>query len=502
MCRADYKGSGALPLFDPGNVMKNKFVIGICGGLLLFVVIALTPLLRGGAKAPLLNSGANGERPTPSAVDSVKLITGTDAPARGTKYFVAPNGSDKTTGTQEKPFASLQRAQQAAKAGDTVFIRGGTYRIKESQIAERKGIFAYVIALNKSGSPGKHITYRAYQNEKPVFDFSQVKPAGLRVYAFSVTGSWLHLQGIEVTGVQVTIQEHTQSICFESNGSNNVFERLSMYENQAIGIYHVSGSNNLFVNCDAWNNYDYTSEGGKGGNVDGFGAHPRKGSTGNVFRGCRAWFNSDDGYDLIGAFEAVKFENCWAFNNGLSPQGKNLADGNGFKAGGYARRPASRLPNPIPRHTIRFCVAVGNKASGFYANHHTGGNDWFNNTAYRNGTNFNMLGRLIDPPTDVDGYDHKLRNNLGYKARRKEIDKIDWNKSDSTNNSFDLNLQIADTDFVNLDESELTRPRQANGELPIIGFLHPSPQSVFKDKGVDIGFPFQDAAPDLGAFEL
>ena len=35
-----------------------------------------------------------------------------------------------------------------------------------------------------------------------------------------------------------------------------------------------------------------------------------------------------------------------------------------------------RLPDPIPRHTVRFCVAVRNKASGFYSNHHVG-SDWF-----------------------------------------------------------------------------------------------------------------------------
>jgi hypothetical protein len=144
---------------------------------------------------------------------------------------------------------------------------------------------------------------------------------------------------------------------------------------------------------------------------------------------------------------------------------------------------------------------VGNKASGIYANHHPGGNDWFNNTAFRNGTNFNMLGRRLDTHADVDGFDQKLRNNLGYKARGKEIDKLDRAKSDAANNSFDLDLKLSDKDFVNLDESELMRPRQANGDLPVIGFLHPAPQSAFVDKGVDIGVPFKGAAPDLGAFE-
>ena len=418
------------------------------------------------------------------------------------QWYVSPTGKDTGAGTIEEPFATVQRAQEAAVAGDTVLIRGGTYHMAEAQIARRQGQFASVVMLDKSGQQGQPITYCAYQDEKPVFDFSDVKPKDQRVSAFHVAGSWLHLCGIEVTGVQVTIKTHTQSICFESNGSHNIFERLSMHDGQAIGIYHVRGSENLFINCDAWNNWDHTSEDGRGGNVDGFGCHPTKGSTGNVFRGCRAWFNSDDGYDLIGAHEPVTFENCWAFFNGYSPKFESRADGNGFKAGGYAHRPADKLPNPIPRHTIRFCVAVGNKANGFYANHHTGGSDWFNNTAYRNGTNLNMLGRLADPPDDVDGYGHKLRNNLAYKARsKKEIDRLDRAKSDAANNSFDMDLPVSDKDFVSLDESELMRPRQPNGHLPAIDFLHPAQPCAFVDKGVFVGFIFLGAAPDLGAFE-
>ncbi|MGA2497692.1 MAG: DUF4990 domain-containing protein, partial [Tepidisphaeraceae bacterium] len=402
-------------------------------------------------------------------------------------------------GTLEKPFASIQRAQEAVAPGDTVYIRGGTYVMKESQIAKKERIWAYITYLDKSGTPDKRINYRAYQKERPVFDCSQVKPADLRVDAFHVTGSWVHIKGLEVTGVQVTIKGHTQSICFANNGSHNIYEMLSMHDGQAIGIYSVRGSDNLFLNCDAYRNRDFTSEDGKGGNVDGFGCHPPRGGTGNVFRGCRAWFNSDDGYDCINAHESVTFENCWALYSGFSPTFERLADGNGFKAGGYGSTPAARLPNPIPRHTVRFCLAVRNKASGFYSNHHIGGSDWFNNTGYRNGTNFNMLCRLADNVTDVDGYGHKLRNNLAYKGG-KDISRLDPAKSDAANNSFTLDLKISDRDFLSVDEAELLAPRQPNGDLPDIKFLHLDPASELVDKGVDVGLPFRGARPVLGAF--
>jgi hypothetical protein len=425
--------------------------------------------------------------------------------ASAAEHFVAPTGDDAAAGTIDKPFATVQRAQAAAAPGDVVNVRGGTYAPTQAQIAGRSRGQAYVTHLDKSGEPGRPITYQAYKDERPVFDLSAVKPPGLRVDAFYVPASWVHLKGLEVVGVQVTITGHTQSICFANDGSHNVYERLSMHDGQAIGIYSLRGSDNLFLNCDAYRNWDRTSENGKGGNADGFGCHPPKGGTGNVFRGCRAWFNSDDGYDCINSREGVVFENCWAMYNGLSPDLKPLADGNGFKAGGYGSTPADRLPDPIPRHVVRGCLAVGNKANGFYANHHPGGGDWFNNSAFRNGSNFNLLGRLADNATDVDGYGHKLRNNLSYKPRggagKADLVRLDRAKSDAANNSFDLGLKLADADFVSLDEVELVKPRQPDGGLPAIGFMRPAAGGAMIDRGVDVGRPFRGAAPDLGAFE-
>lgn len=421
------------------------------------------------------------------------------AALQAAEFYVAPGGDDANPGTEAKLFATVQRAQQAAAPGDTVLIRGGIYRMKETQIAKRKSIFAYITYLDKSGEPGKPITYRAYQDEQPVFDCLAVKPEGLRVDAFFVAGSWLHLQDLEVTGVQVTIKTHTQSICFENNGSHNIYERLLMHDGQAIGLYSVRGSSNLFLNCDAWNNWDFTSEDGKGGNVDGFGCHPPKGSAGNVFRGCRAWYNSDDGYDCIGAAEPVVFENCWALYSGLNATGAKLGDGNGFKAGGYGARPASRLPAPIPRHVVRGCVAVGNRSSGFYANHHPGGSDWFNNTAFRNGSNFNFLGRLADNVTDVPGSGHRIRNNLSYHSRGL-VTSFKPEQNEADHNTFAPAMQLSDRDFVSLDEKQLLLPRQPDGSLPVITLLHPAEGSALLGGGVDVGLPFHGAKPSIGAF--
>jgi hypothetical protein len=45
----------------------------------------------------------------------------------GQTYDVAPNGSDSATGTQAARWASIARAQADAQAGDTVYLRCGTY---------------------------------------------------------------------------------------------------------------------------------------------------------------------------------------------------------------------------------------------------------------------------------------------------------------------------------------------------------------------------------------
>lgn len=386
-------------------------------------------------------------------------------------YFISVDGSDENSGTIEKPLATITKAQSLANPGDSVFIRGGTYKIDNSHINRQHKIWKYVFEINKSGKAQKPITYSAYKDEKAVFDFSNLNPEGKRITAFYVTASWIHFKGIEVTGIKVPKLEHTQSECFENHGSNNIYEQLKMYHNQAIGIYHLNGSNNLFLNCDAYENHDFTSGNKLGGNVDGFGAHPRKGSINNIFRGCRAWFNSDDGYDCINSYESVTFEDCWAMYNGFDSKFKSLADGNGFKIGGYGSTPVSRLPKTFPRHITKNCLAVRNKASGFYANHHIGGGDWIQNTAYGNKINFNMLCRLPDNKTDIPGTGHKLIKNLSWKARKLELGNISESGNSLSGNKFLSKKQAKKEDFKSLDEKTLTAPRKKDGSLPHTNFL-------------------------------
>ena len=431
-------------------------------------------------------------------------------------YYIATNGNDTTgTGTITEPYATIMKAQEVVVGGDTVFVRGGTYAMTNSNVTNyvTTGPYAVVNYLSKSGtSLSKRIYYWAYPGEKPVFDFTNVKPAGYRVTAFLVLGNYIHLKGLEIIGMQVTILTHTQSECFRNQGSYNIFEQLSMHDGMGIGFYLQKGSNNLVLNCDAYRNWDNVSETKKGSNVDGFGFHPAKGSTGNIIRGCRAWFNSDDGYDCISANETVVFDNCWAFYNGYNSSFTSLGDGNGFKIGGFGQAPVvSSLPNPIPPHLVKFCMSVRNKANGFYANHHVEtGSYFYNNTAYRNSTNYNMLSQKItkssitgnDTTLDCTGIRHILHNNLSFKLSSTK-DTINIGTSNMTYNSFTpgIGVTVDAYDFVSTDETQLTTARKTDGSLPDITFLHLKTGSDLIDKGMILSFAYLGTAPDFGAFE-
>ena len=66
----------------------------------------------------------------------------------GRLYYVSPDGDDANPGTQSQPFGTIQRAADLARSGDTVRIRGGTYResvqIKGRRAEERPILFCAV----------------------------------------------------------------------------------------------------------------------------------------------------------------------------------------------------------------------------------------------------------------------------------------------------------------------------------------------------------------------
>lgn len=425
-------------------------------------------------------------------------------PAYSATWFVATNGVDSNAGTIVSPLATIMRAQTVASSGDTVYLRGGTYYLNNSNFTATNNPWAIVNNITKSG-----ISYIAYPGELPVFDFSQTDPTTNRETAFLVTASSCVFKGFDVVGVRVTIPTtHTQSENFRvaSTSANfNRFEQLRMHDGMGNGWYLTDGASNLVLNCDAFNNRGLDS--GSLGNTDGFGCHPGHATgTGNILRGCRSWFNSDDGYDCINSWALVTFDHCWSFYNGYFTNFvSSTGDGNGIKAGGYGDSGGKYPTNAVPHHIVEFCLTVSNRANGFYANHHLNGQVWLNNTAYRNANNYDMLCSTNNgsPAGDVPGYNHVMKNNLGYSAIYSEVTELGpATTNDITYNYFTLPVTVSSSDFVTLDTGQLTAPRQTNGNLPYINFMRLASGSDCIDVGTNLGFAFYGAAPDLGAFEF
>jgi pectate lyase-like protein len=409
--------------------------------------------------------------------------------ARAADYFVAPTGDDANAGSMDKPFASLQKGADVAEAGDTVFIRGGTYSIKTPKTSGAG------VSFTKSGTEQKLIKYWAYQAEKPIFDFADMtlSTSGY-THGFVVKGSWLHFKGLELTNVKMNT--FSNNAIATDTGGHNIFELLDLHHISGNGIFiGKSTGGNLILNTDAHDNYDATSNQGDGQNADGFGVHYQTSGDVTTVRGCRAWWNSDDGYDLINQEVPVIIENSWSTANGYINSGKDrpgAGNGAGFKMG------SSKTG---VRHIVRGNLAWKNANQGFYANHSSGGNDWFNNTSYNNnGVQFNMLASDASDSsvTIILSGDlvHKMRNNIAFPNKTANMMGVD-----STFNTWDLMITPAATQFVSVDDAGALGPREADGSLPNIDFMKLKAESPLIDSGTDVGLPMVGAAPDLGAFE-
>jgi hypothetical protein len=154
-------------------------------------------------------------------------------------------------------------------------------------------------------------------------------------------------------------------------------------------------------------------------------------------------------------------------------------------------------------------MAYRNKANGFYSNHHvTTGSTFYNNTAYRNSTNFNMLSQKImkspytatDTSVDCPGFNHVLHNNLSFRTSK---DTSNLGSCNITYNSFSpgSGVLVDASDFLSTDEALLVAPRATDGSLPVTDFLRLKATSDLLNKGMNLGFAFSGSAPDFGAFE-
>jgi fibronectin type 3 domain-containing protein len=393
----------------------------------------------------------------------------TPTPPSTGDIFVAPNGTDSNPGTIGAP-TTLTAAITRVQAGQTIQMRGGTYNFSTT----------ITIARGNNGTSSQRKRIFGFNGERPILNFSAQSFSSSN-RGLQLNGFFWHLRGLEVTNAG------DNGIFI--GGNDNIIELCSTHHNRDSGLQlgrHSSSApqsewpaNNLILNCDSFDNFDPDN----GEDADGFACKLTTGP-GNVFRGCIAHNNIDDGWDLFtktdtGPIGAVTIENCISYNNGnLSSGGTTTdSDGNGFKLGGE---------DISVNHTVRRSIAFGNKKHGFTFNRNLGSITFANNTSWDNG----------EENIKFDNGTHVFTNNLSFQGTNS--DHTTGTDVSSTNcwwkNGVSVNakgLVVSAADFVSLTP---TISRNADGSINLGNFLRLAPGSDLINAGVPSG-------TDIGAVE-
>ncbi len=332
---------------------------------------------------------------------------GINANAEEKVVYVSVDGKASNDGSSASP-KDINSALTGAQAGTTVILKEGTYARRDR------------FMLTASGTAGSRITVKAEEGAKVIIDFSQMEFNSLH-RGVQLQGNFWYWYGIDITGAG----DNGMYI----SGSNNIIENCQFYRNRDSGLQlgRASGSdtninkwpsNNLIKNCTAFDNYDDVT---LGENADGFAAKLTTGQA-NVFDGCIAYRNSDDGWDLYGKEDSgnigtVILYNCVSFENGYLAKSYDTptadgtgtyktynttnGDGIGFKLGGSSMESDVILEN---------CLAFNNKLHGFSDNSNPGFIRMKNCTAVNNCIGLNEDGTVALRGTE--GGDNNKSNNF------------------------------------------------------------------------------------------
>ena len=398
------------------------------------------------------------------------LLASMEASAKD--FYLAPGGTGNGM-TIDKPFGDPIKAFAVLKAGDVLYVRGGTYYLSQT------------IKVNQTGTADKRICVFAYpgDTERPVFDFSgqprstSTEAASYRGVMHNIGANYWHYRGLDFC--------HAADNGMKLEGSYCVVELCRFYGNEDTGLQQGFGKDskgnntrntefkygryNIIVNCDAYDNHDPWTN---GGNADGFAIKLYPGP-GNEFHGCRAWHNSDDGWDLYYTVFPIVVDNCWVLNNGF-----DKGNANGFKMGGCKQGGTS-----TGAHVFKNCIAAFHAKKGFDQNHHREGSYLINDLSFGNGINY---GYNMEKP---DYGNWVLRNCVGFaygsqKMERNsaftiapDIDYCTWTTLDHTNpmgekassngTSYSKTIGNYASEYEDLSYETAIGDRQENGELPL-----------------------------------
>ncbi len=391
-------------------------------------------------------------------------------------FYVSTAGNDENNGDLNSPWNTWQKGFSSLKAGDTLYIRGGTYF---STGLPGGGYFQSVYISGKLGTKEKPFKVFAYPGETPVLDLSNLTGNNRRFGINLVNCSHWHLKGLTVQNLRA--YSPSLNTGFRNNNCRNItFEMCISRKNDGAGFAQSDGGDgNNYINCDAHDNYDPLN-GGEAGDGFIFGLNLDQ-SVITICRGCRSWNNSDDGFDTYGNEGTIKYYSCWAFDNGYGTDG----DGAGFKLGKNNIKPLK-----TPQRILVNCLAYNNKGIGFDLSEGDIQVLIFNSVGFNN-----LIGLIINKycqPSSI------IRNNISFKNTLQNSIKA---KIIQDHNSWNGLNKVSELDFKSLSDDGMAGPRNRDGKLPETNFLRLAPDSKLIDAGTYIGIPYYGKAPDIGAFE-
>lgn len=426
--------------------------------------------------------------------------------SEGKAYFVAPDGDDNNPGTIEQPWKTWGKAFNATEVlpGDTVYFRGGVY-MKDLSEGEAKWYYpdrdvykGTGYRISRYGIKGSYVHFFNFPGEVPVLDCINVRTGYSLNYGIRSEVNYVHFKGLTVRNV-LQLKPNVKCKGWFMSGINIIIENCVVHNVGGVGFSNGKTYNVRYINCDAYNNCDSISERIPGNGGVGFvNTQFEDPKTTIYYKNCRAWNNGDDGFSC-GSIGYMEYDGCWSFNNGILEGG-----GNGFKMGWVDTY------NGSLKRFYNNCIAVYNRASGFTTNdarYIAAHIKVFNNTSYHNGYYddwdvpvygffvYNSLGTAIEQLSRI------FKNNISYDNQNGAI-LVSRNALYShSHNTWDIPLEINDTDFLSIDSTGIAGPRQEDGSLPDLNFLKLSKDSKLINAGVKVGLPFNGKAPDLGAFQ-
>jgi hypothetical protein len=100
-------------------------------------------------------------------------------------FYVATTGNDSNPGTQAAPWRTVQHAADTARAGSTVYVRGGVYE--------------ELVNINASGDASDgFITLRSYPGETAVIDAAHFTPTSRTGVVTIQNKSYVRIEGFEI----------------------------------------------------------------------------------------------------------------------------------------------------------------------------------------------------------------------------------------------------------------------------------------------------------------